>query len=77
MMILVILSFRDDFVIAVKCMEGNEYIYLSFKNLRELGLVLCPYHHCGTSGALSVYPCANPVILLFGIYTEPFIAFSK
>ena len=76
-MILVILSFRDDFVITIKCIEGNKYIYLFFKNLKESGLVLYPYYYRSTSGILLIYPRTNSVILLFSIYMEPFIAFSK
>ena len=52
------------FVIAIKCIKGNKYIYLFFKNLKKSGLVLYPYYYCGTFNILLIYPRTSPVILL-------------
>ena len=62
--ILVISSFRDNFIIAIKYIKRNKYIYLSFKNLKELGLVLYPYYYYNTPNISLVYFYTNPIILL-------------
>ena len=77
MIILVILSFKNNFIIIIKYIKGNKYIYLFSKNLKKLGLVLYLYYYYNTFNILPVYFRISFVILLFGIYTEPFIVFSK
>ena len=72
-----ILSFKNNFIITIKYIKGNKYIYLFFKNLKKLSLVLYLYYYRNTFSILLVHPYTNPVILLFSIYIKPFIAFNK